>query len=199
MLSTRNARTGPALSAALLLAVLLTACATLRPAGPETQPTELRLEPPSSDAQSLVYGYLDMSDAPTPLGWMEFRQLAPASDAAFYQMRVHDGVFYMEKFPPGVFVLGEFGGERYGRPLAYALPRSSPSVRITIRQPGLHFVGAFKFRRAAGAAADAGAGQRFLLDAIPALRERDVLARILPFARGTPWEARIQARLAQGG
>ena len=199
MLPPRSTGIAAALPAALLLAGLLAACAALPSAGPDAPPAELRLEPPSSENQSLVYGYLDMSDAPTPLGWMEFRQLAPASDAAFYQMRVHEGVFYMEKFPPGVFALGEFGGERHGRPLAYALPRTSPSLRITIREPGLLFVGAFKFRRSTAPAGEAGAGQRFLLDAIPTLRERDVLARILPFARGTPWEARIQERLARGG
>ena len=199
MLPTRIAGIAATLPGALLLAGLLAACAALPPAGPDAALAELRLEPPSGDDQSLVYGYLDMGDAPTPLGWMEFRQLAPASDAAFYQMRVHEGLFYLEKFPPGLFALGEFGGERYGRPLAYALPRTSPSLRITIREPGLHFVGAFKFRRATGPAGEAGTGQRFLLDAIPALRERDVLARILPFARGTPWEARIQERLARGG
>jgi hypothetical protein len=181
---------------AALLGALLASCAGApgRVAPVAEVPADKRLDPPTNDAQSLVFGYLDMSDAPTGLGWMEFRQVAPQTDTPFYQMRIHEGVFYMEKFPSGVFVMGEFGGERWdGKHLAYALPRTSPAVRVAIETPGLHFVGAYKYRPTK----DAGArGGRFEIDALPAPSQGEVLARILPFARGTSWEQRIREQIA---
>ena len=170
----------------------LAAC-TLTPPPVQQGEAYKRLDPPANDQQSLVFGYLDMSQAPTGLGWMEFRQVAPRTDTPFYQMRVHEGVFYMEKFPPGVFVMGEFGGERRdGKHLAYALPRSSPAVRVVIEQPGLHFVGAYRYRVVKQDGQQVG---RFEIDALPTLSAAEVLQRILPYARGTPWEPRIQAEI----
>jgi hypothetical protein len=185
--------------AALLLAAglgaVLAACAAQR-APTEQELAYKRLDAPANDQQSLVFGYLDMGDAPTPLGWMEFRQVSPVTQTPFYQMRVDRGVFYMEKFPPGVFVLGEFGGERRdGKHLAYALPRTSPAVRVVIREPGLHFVGAFRYRAVKSDGAPSG---RFEMDALSDPSEAEVLRQILPFASGTPWEQRIQARLHGG-
>jgi hypothetical protein len=178
----------------LLLVGALGACSLLRPQA-LVPPEYLKLDPPANDQQSLVYGYLDMSDAPTPLGWMEFHQLSPLTATPFYQMRVDEGVFYMEKFPPGVFSMGEFGGERRdGKHLAYAIPRASPAVRVSIESPGLHFVGAYKYRPVRE---DGAATGRFEIDAVPAPSEAEVLARILPYARGTAWEQRIRARLSE--
>lgn len=188
-------------AAVLAWALLLAACA---PTGgpqppPEALPESIRLEPPLHEQVSLVYGYLDMSEAPTPLGWMEFRQVAPRTERPFYQMRVYEGVFYMEKFTPGVYVMGEFGGERRdGQHLTYALPRSGPAVRLSIGTPGLYFVGAYKYRPVTENGVRVG---RFEIDKRGAPSEAEVLARILPFARGTDWEQRIQERLgaAQAG
>jgi hypothetical protein len=180
---------------AAALGALLGACAAQRPT-PEAELALKRLDPPANDQQSLVFGYLDMGDAPTPLGWIEFRQVSPVTQTPFYQMRVDRGVFYMEKFPPGVFVLGEFGGERRdGKHLAYALPRSSPAVRVVVQQPGLHFVGAFRYRAVQKDGAPSGL---FEIDALTAPSEAEVLRQILPFASGTPWEPRIRARLNGG-
>jgi hypothetical protein len=181
------------LLAALLAAALLAACSIL-PGAREGDEADKRLEPPASDQQSLVFGYLDMTLAPTRLGWMEFRQLSPVTATPFYQMRIHEGVFYMEKFPVGVFTMGEFGGERWdGQHLAYALPRTSPAVRVSIGEPGLHFVGAYRYRPVKEDGSRTG---RFEMDALASPSEAEVLERILPFARGTPWEPRILARMA---
>ncbi|HKI98596.1 MAG TPA: hypothetical protein VKB51_09010 [bacterium] len=188
----RRATVARSLLAALLLAGLLTACSLAQPQPPPNL-ADLRLDPPANDQQSLVFGYLDMSDAPTPLGWIEFRQVSPVTQTPFYQMRVDNGVFYMEKFPPGVFLMGEFGGDRPdGKHLAYTLPRTSPAVRVTISKPGLYFVGAYKYRPVRDAGGTTG---RFEIDALSAPSAKEVLARMLPYARGTVWEQRIQSRL----
>lgn len=189
----RPARAARALAAALVL--LLAGCAAQR-AAPEADEGPKYLEPGADDQRSLVFGYLDMRQAPTALGWIEFRQVLPRTDTPYYQMRVHEGVFYMEKFPTGTFAMGEFGGRRRdGQQLAYSLPRNSPAVRIAIDRPGLHFVGAFRYRPLVEDGSQPG---RFAIDAVDAPSESEVLARILPYARGTGWEPRIRARLAGG-
>jgi hypothetical protein len=187
-----------ALLAALVATLAATGCAVLREPGSagraETPvPEALRLEPPPNDHASLVYGYLDMREAPTGLAWIEFRQVSPRTEATYYQMRVHEGVFYMEKFPPGVFVMGEFGGQRRdGRHLAYSLPRTSPTVRVAIEQPGLYFVGTFRYRPVTENGVRVG---RFEIDRLDAPDGEAVLRRILPFAQGTAWRQRIEQRL----
>ncbi len=190
------------LPAMLAVALLLAACRP-QPAAPPVAPPEApqdvaphkRLEPPRSAAVSLVYGHLDLRDAPTALEWVELQQVAPPTGTPYYQMRVHEGVFYMEKFPTGVFRLGEFGGQRWnGRHVAYALPRQAPALRLTIDAPGLHYLGSFRYREVARGGASA---PRFELDRVPEPSEAEVLRAILPLAAGTAWAGRIRDRLAQ--
>ena len=200
------------LLAAWVVAVLgLTGCAPRQPGSTDAPQAPLdpykRLDPPAFTQQSLVYGYLDMQGAPTDLDWVEFQQLQPPTDRGTYHMRIHEGVFYMEKFRPGVFDLSGFGGKRWtGQELAYALPRTSPAVRVTLTEPGLHFVGAYRYRALQPARTGSSTGNstgdrpapgRFEIDRIATPDEAEVLRRILPFSAGTPWEARIRQRMAE--
>lgn len=196
------------LPALLALGLALAGCAARQPGAPASEAADIsaappgetayqRLEAPTNAQQSLVFGYLDLSEAPSPLGWVEFRQVSPATSRPYYEMRVDHGVFYMEKFPPGVYVMGQFGGRRAdGTNLAYTLPRNSPAVHVAIHTPGLHFVGAYKYRAVKQNGQPTG---RFEIDKLPHPDEVEVLRRILPHARGTPWAKRIQARLDAGG
>lgn len=191
--SPRGAR--PAVALVLGVLAVLAALAGCAGGAVQTEAVDAanRIDPPAFTQQSLVYGYLDMSDAPTDLGWMDFEQLEPPTDTPYYHMRIHDGVFYMEKFRPGVFVLSGFGGTRWnGKQLAYSLPRSSPAVRVEIHQPGLAYVGAYRYRAVESNGHRTG---RFEIDRIDDPDEAGVLRRILPFAAGTPWEARIRERM----
>lgn len=175
----------------------LAAAAALLAAGcasPPPVPDPRNLDPPLDDRVSFVYGYLDMREAPTVLGWMEMRQLSPPGMSRYYQMRVHQGIFYLEKFPPGVFELNEFGGKNVlAGPKIYRLPRQSPALRLGIPAPDFYFLGSWKFRSGRGGNAPPG---QFTLDRTGEPSEARVLTLLLPFAKGTAWEERIRARIA---
>lgn len=169
--------------------IACTALAVLAACTPGTATDPRRLEPPENPQVSLVYGYLDMTDAPSGLAWVEMLQELPRSDRPFYQMRVAKGLFYMEKFPPGEYRLNGFGGKTWLRgPITYRQPRTSPAIRLVIPTPGIYYLGAFKYRPGTAAG-------KFRLDKTPVPLEAEVLARLLPHARNTPWETRLEARL----
>lgn len=154
-----------------------------------------QVEPPLNPQVSLVFGYIDMSEAPSDLGWMELRQIAPRTDTPYYNMRIHEGIFYMEKFPPGLFELGEFGGRRWdGKHFAYSLPRQSPALRVAIEEPALYFMGSFTYRATSRGGSRSG---RFEIASADTPAEAQLLEKLLPFTTNTPWEARLRKRLAE--
>jgi hypothetical protein len=169
---------------AVLTGLALAAAAGCAPRGRDAR----MLGPPVDPRRSIVYGYIDMAEASTRLEWMEFRQLAPPTGTPYYQMRVHEGIFYMEKFPPGTFRMTEFGGRLWnGRQLAYSMPRQSPALQVVITEPGLYFLGSFRYR--------ADPAGHFEIDRIASPSASEVLRKLLPFARGSDWEELIRARL----
>lgn len=169
------------------VAAMMASCSTTPPPGPDLK----RLEPPVNREVSLVFGYLDMAGAPTPLEWLEMRRISPPGGARFYQMRIHEGIFYMEKFPPGVYELNEFGGQGILRGnRVYRLPRQSPALRIEIPAPGIYFLGVWRFQSGGSPA-----GGGFTLDRIDEPRQSDIAERLLPFAQGTAWEERLEERM----
>lgn len=176
-----------ALIAALLaamLAVAVASCSAPPPPGLDMR----RLEPPVRWDVSMVVGYLDMDLAPTRLEWLEMRRISPPGGALFYQMRIHQGIFYMEKFPPGVYELNEFGGQGILRgQRVYRLPRQSPSLRIEIPAPGIYFLGAWRYQPGGGPSRGG-----FTLGRIEEPRQSEIVERLLPFARGTAWEERLK-------
>ncbi len=172
---------------AVMLAALMSSCSAPPPPGLDMR----RLEPPVGRDVSMVFGYLDMERAPTPLERLGMRRISPPGGARFYQMRIHQGIFYLEKFPPGVYELNEFGGQGILRgQRAYRLPRQSPDLRIEIPAPDLYFLGAWRFEPGSGPA-----GGAFTLGRIEKPRQSEILERLLPFAQGTAWEERLSNRL----
>lgn len=185
-----GAATITALIAAMLaamLAVTVASCSAPPPPGLDMR----RLEPPVRWDVSMVVGYLDMDLAPTRLEWLEMRRISPPGGARFYQMRIHQGIFYMEKFPPGVYELNEFGGQGILRgQRVYRLPRQSPSLRIEIPAPGIYFLGAWRYQPGGGPSRGG-----FTLDRIEEPRQSEIVERLLPFAEDTEWRERLRKRL----
>jgi hypothetical protein len=99
----------------------------------------------------------------------------------------------MEKFPPGVYELNEFGGQGILRgQRVYRLPRQSPALRIEIPAQGIYFLGAWRYQTGGGPSRGG-----FTLDRIEEPRQSEIVERLLPFAQGTQWEERLRERLEE--
>lgn len=106
---------------------------------------------------SIVYGYMDMSEAPTDLDWVALQQVKPRTKEPFWQagvQKVGKGyVFYHYGLPPGTYQLNEFGGQNSflifgGTPYTYSFPRQGRNeTALEVGKPGVYFAGAFKYKR----------------------------------------------------
>lgn len=142
---------------------------------------------------SLVYGYIDMSDGPCWMSWFNMKQVLPKVEKPYYNFRIHEGAFYAEWLPPGSFQFSGFGGSASwpGNTIyTFRFPQQLEGFRI--EKPGLYYVGTYKMK-------DEGSFFKSKYDIGPAETpsERQILENILPFAKGTQWDAKVRERLEQ--
>jgi hypothetical protein len=146
-----------------------------------------QLEEPKQRNVSFVYGYLDMSDAPTGLDWVELKQLDPPTEEPYYGTRLDDGVFYLETLPPGSYMVSAFGAGAtfFKRATIYQLGRQGAPIRLVIKSPGIYYVGSWKITET-----DTGFFEpdQFDIHRIGTPTEREVLERVLVHAEGTWWQ-----------
>ncbi|MFZ5724654.1 MAG: hypothetical protein ACOY33_13465 [Pseudomonadota bacterium] len=106
---------------------------------------------------SVVYGYIDMSEAPTGLDWLSLLQVKPKTKEPYWQTgteKVEKGyLFFHYGLTPGTYQISEFGGaDRFlifsGTPYVYSFSRQGRNESaIEIGKPGVYFIGAFKYKR----------------------------------------------------
>ena len=96
---------------------------------------------------SLVFGYIDMSDAPTKVSGAWLEQVAPATDKPYWSMGVENGLFYNPFIRPGTYQLSKFSGSGFAAGAhEYQFSRqgrNETAVRIDV--PGVYFLGAYKY------------------------------------------------------
>jgi hypothetical protein len=103
---------------------------------------------PKDEALSLVYGYVNMSDAPSKLEWVSIKKYSgeggrynlPAKDGLFWHIGVEPGSYQVEKFGgTGGFFLARHEYEyNFG-----TRGRNESAIRIT--NPGMFYMGAYKY------------------------------------------------------
>ena len=170
-----------------LSAVALTACSTWQKVD----------DPPESTV--MVYGYLDMEDAPTVLDYFHFKQVKPKTDTPYWSTAVDDGHFYGTGLVPGSYQFNTFGGTNCllgnflcGTPHEYSFPAQNDGFRFT--KPGLHYVGSYKYKHI-----DRGMFKSDNFDIEPTRKptELEVLRKILPHFKGDRWAPHIEARIKE--
>lgn len=159
---------------------------------PQGTPVDDRKAP----EMSLIYGHLDMSDAPTPVDWLDMKQVHPKIKKPYYPMRLDGGMFYFENVPRGSFQLthfggvGGFGGNRH----EYDIPRQSKAARLRVSSPGIHYIGSFKYK-------DVKTGffeqNKFDVETVSNPGEMELLQKLLEHTKGTKWQAAVRARLKE--
>ncbi len=111
------------------------------------------------DDVALVYGYIDMSQAPAPLQRLRAARLgAPEGEGDVY-FETHGGMFYNEALPAGDYKLAAVEGtpgKWYvgpvaiwpGQPYAAAIPAKLGAFHV--EGPGLYYVGSYRYKRLPG-------------------------------------------------
>ena len=128
---------------------------------------------------SLVFGYFDMSDAPTKVKGAWLQQLSPPTDSPYWSMGVEKGLFYNTFIQPGTYQVSSFAGSGFvAGQHEYHFPRQGRNeTAVTIDEPGIYFLGAYKYVRAQKGGMFKRA--KFSIERINAPTEAELLHRIL--------------------
>ena len=150
---------------------------------------------------SFVFGYIDTGDAESDVEWAHLKQLEPRVFDPDKPTHAHADVFYVENLLTGKYRLESFGGNTLsffhrGYALAthsidYNMNIDDP-VLIRIKKPGVHFMGSYKFIEVERGFFE---DDQFTLKRIAKPTEKEVLARIVEFTKGTRWEPMLRKRL----
>ena len=171
----------------LLTTALLTGCAFSGKGRSIDDPTS-----------SLIFGYIDMEDAPTSMDYAKVQQVAPRTDDGFWTMGTDDGIMFNQYVPPGAYKVAHFGGSSFfNGDHQYSFPTyGRNATAVSIEEPGIYFVGAYAYREVETGFFEAG---KFSIEPIEAPSEAAVLKTILEmdWVEGTQWEARVRNRLAE--
>jgi len=133
---------------------------------------------------SLVYGYFDMKDAPSPLEWVSIKKYdAEGKGGAWYRFEAKDGLFFHIGIQPGSYQVERFGGTGgiallTRRPYEYSFGgkgRNGTAVRITT--PGVYFMGAHEYVNRAGQGMFAPG--KFEMRQAKAPSEKELLQRVI--------------------
>lgn len=149
------------------------------------------------DKEALVFGYIDMDEAPSGMDWMAIRQALPKTDKPILYAAVSDGLFYNSRLAPGSYEIDSFGGHPFlgNTDYTYQLPRQDLELgRFKFRKPGVYFLGSFKYKKISH-----GWFQQDEFDIVPADKPTatELLQRMLKEAKSDEWKARIKVAIEE--
>ena len=96
---------------------------------------------------SLVFGYIDMSDAPTKVKGAWLQQLSPPTDSPYWSMGVKKGLFYNTFIQPGTYQVSSFAGSGFmaGAHEYHFSRQGRNETAVKIKKPGIYFLGSYKY------------------------------------------------------
>lgn len=153
---------------------------------------------PTADNTSIVFGYIDMREAPSRLDHVTMRRLRPAGQPP-YLFHVEDGVFFQLDVAPGIHKFERFGGSSVLKQTAYdyKFPNQGKGELLEIKRPGVYYVGSWRYKKIKSAGFFGGGGGEFDLERVDTPGERHVLEQVLADASHEHWKKMIRARLAE--
>jgi hypothetical protein len=103
---------------------------------------------PKDDSRSIVFGYFDMTDAPSGVEWVSLKQYG-GDKPAWYDLAVKDGLFFHVAIAPGSYQVEKFGknpGFLSNTKYVYNFgTRGRNETATRVDKPGLYFLGAYKY------------------------------------------------------
>jgi hypothetical protein len=150
-------------------------------------------------SNSLVFGYVDMSDAPTKVSGVQIMQVAPQTDKPYWGTDVREGMFYTYYLPPGSYRLATLHGSSFLRgEYQYNFPRQGGGdTTVRIDKPGIYFLGAYKYKDVKTGLFQQG---KFDIERVNTPTEAELLQRMLdrdPQLKASVWADKISQRIAR--
>ena len=149
-------------------------------------------------SNSLVFGFIDMADAPTKISGASIMQVSPPTDKPYWGMDVRNGLLYTYYLPPGSYQLASISGSSFWRgDYRYNFPRQGNEQAVRIGKPGIYFLGSYRYK---GVKTGFFEGGKFDIERVNSPTEAELLRRILEEdkeIKGSAWEAKIRQRLSQ--
>jgi hypothetical protein len=147
---------------------------------------------------SLVFGYIDMSDAPTGVDYAWLMRVAPPSKTPYWQLGVRKGLFYNTHLPTGSYQISRFGGSAmFAGQHRYDFPRQANETALRVEKPGIYYLGSYKYKKVKTGVFEQG---KFAIEKVESPTEAELLKRLLDESaevKGTAWEDKVRARLAK--
>lgn len=150
-------------------------------------------------SNSLVFGFVDMSDAPTKVSGAQIMQVAPPTDKPYWGTDVKEGLFYTYYLPPGSYRLATLHGSSFLRgEYQYNFPRQGGGeTTVRIDKPGIYFLGAYKYKSVKSGMFEQA---KFGIERVPSPVEAELLQRLLETdaeLKGSVWADKIRQRIAR--
>ena len=148
---------------------------------------------------SLVFGFVDMSDAPTKVSGAQIMQVAPPTDKPYWGTDVREGLFYTYYLPPGSYKLATLHGSSFMRgEYQYNFPRQGGGdTAVRIDKPGIYFLGAYKYQKVKTGMFEQA---KFGIERVQSPSEAELLQRLLeqdPELKKSAWADKIQQRITR--
>lgn len=149
-------------------------------------------------SNSLVFGYVDMADAPTKISGAQIMQVAPPTDKPYWGTDVRDGMFYTYYLPPGSYKLATLHGSSFLRgEYRYSFPRQGGEQGVRIDKPGIYFLGSYKYQNVRTGMFEQ---SKFDIERVKSPTEAELLQRMLdtdPELKKSVWADKIRERIAR--
>jgi hypothetical protein len=157
-------------------------------------------ELPPVETSCFVYGYIDMAEERVKLQFLYLLRTGPAADEEqFWGAGTRDGIFWNSIVDPGYYILSSFGqiATQHRPGVTYSIPRQGNPFRFVFPEPGIYYVGSYRYvrgERARGWARMARGSFDLepISDVVP---EKAVLANVIASQKDRRWDALLRARL----
>ena len=134
---------------------------------------------PKDESVSLVFGYVDMADAPSDLEWASLKRYGE-KESVWYTIDARDGVIFHIGIASGSYQVEKFGGDggilSRGRYEYNFGTRGRNETAIRIHKPGIYFLGAYKYIDRPGGLFKA---DKFRMKPIKEPSEKEILKRLI--------------------
>ena len=149
-------------------------------------------------SNSLVFGYVDMKDAPTQVSGAMIQQVAPPTEKPYWGTDVRDGLFYSLYLPPGSYRLSSLHGSSFWRgEYRYSMGRQGGGdTTVRVQKPGIYFLGAYKYRTVKTGMFEQ---SKFDIERVNTPSEADLLQKLLDTdaeVKNSVWADKIRERIA---
>lgn len=153
--------------------------------------------PEDKESTSLVFGHLDMSDAPSDLDWVWMKRMRPVTDTPYFSFWTVDGTFFRGNVPPGTYKFTKFGGHSGWKNTTYNYnfpDQGKGELDRQVGSNGLYYVGSWRYKKIK---TSFWKPDQFDLERVKSPTERELLERMLPYAKGAHWRGMIERRLRE--